>query len=502
MKFARSQSWLRTCTFVTVLLLVSSPSLAAGWGRAKESVRAGAGTVPSVQVSEARLATPTAYPLGVTTDRAGNVWFAEDNADSLAELNQSGSAVRTFSIPTPRHLAWIWFMVFDESGNLWFADESQQLVWRFNPATGAFANFTAGDSFPLALNYDGERSRLWFTSLKTGQVGYFDLTGGEATLEKVVSLAAPLPGPGVSGIAVDPGGDAYVAESFQGRIVELNGTTLSVVRDWVLPPGSQPVGLALDANRGRLWFTDHASSFFGFVDLKTSSHTEYSTSLLLTEGNYEVTLPYWIDVSASGDVWFNEHIANRIARFDPVRLQLTEFDIPTNDSSPLMLAVDDQRGSVWFTEFAGNAVGRILQNSSLAQTVQTSAGAAVLAPSALLTATSEPPAGSAPAFSVTTGATGSPAPGFHVSVQTEGSSYQIQVTAGSADPGNYTGAVCFNLTGGSQCGYVYLTVPGASSDAPLLYAVYVGLGVGVGLLVLAVVRELRRERGRLRTAGR
>ena len=481
-------------------IFLSIPCLAAfGDGRGLRIVKGLAGPEASgPPVSTFSIPEPTAYPLGIATDGAGHVWFAEDNTDAIVELVRSSSIFETFNIPTQHHLAWIWFMVFDGDGNLWFADESQQLIWRFNPATGTFANFTAGSAYPFALHFDTVRSRMWFTSLKTGQVGYFVIRGGEAKLGPLANLSAPIPGTGVSGIEVDPSGNAYVAESFQAKIVELNGSTLSEVREWRLPTGTQPVGLALDAARGRLWFTNHASSFFGYVGLGSGGYVEYSTSLVFSGGSYEVSLPYWIDVSSSGYVWFNEHIANRIARFDPGLVQLTEFDIPTGNSSPLMLALDDERGAVWFTEFAGNAVGMVQENSSLDQKVQVSVQTVDLNPSSSFTAAPEPIA-PAPSVGLTAVSTGAPEPDFAVSTKASDGAYQVGITTHQAKPGNYTGSVCFLYPRTNQCGYLMVIVAQPGSTLSLLYAVYAAAGAGVAILVLALLRESKRERERRRT---
>ena len=480
-------------------LYVASPLAAtsdsgSGAPPAAAGVAAGAGT--GSPVTTVPINATTAYPLGVTTDASGNVWFAEDNLDSLAEFFPSNGTSLTFAIPTPHHLMWVWYMVFDAGGNLWFSDESQQLLWRFDPASGTFANYTAGTAYPMVLHYDRARGRMWFTSLKTGQVGYFSLSGGKAVLGAVANLSAPIPGSGVSGIAVDTAGNVYVAESFQAKIVELAGDTLSVMRTWSLPAGSQPVGLALDPGRGRLWFTDHGSSFFGYVGLNSSAVVEFPTSLYVAGGGYSVSLPYWILVSSAGDVWFNEHFANRIARFDPATSQLTEFEIPTNNSSPLMLSADDQRGEVWFTEFAGNALGVVDENSTLGASVNTSVSRGTAGPSLSLTSTSSPVAASLPTVSATAQITGAPQPGFEVTVTPQGGGDEVSLTAYRAGPGNYTAAVCYRYEYFSQCGYLAVTVPPAASVLSLLYAVYAAVGLAVVVLALVLLRGSRKDRVR------
>ena len=450
-------------------------------------------------VSEVGLSQATAYPLGITTDGAGNVWFAEDNVDSIVEFSPSSSSFRMFAIPTIHHLAWIWFLLFDSEGNLWFSDESQQCLWRFDPSTSAFANFSAGGAYPFALTYDAPKDRVWFTSIRTEQVGYFRLSGGDARLGSVLNVTAPSPGAGVAGIVTDRAGNVYVAESFQAKIVELDGETLSTTRVWSLAKGSEPVGLAYDPAGGRLWFTDHASSFFGYVGLASSAVAEFSTSLLFLGGTYSVTLPYWIEVAASGEVWFNEHIGNRIARFDPSSLQLTEFEVPTNASSPLRFALEDSRGTVWFTEFSGNSIAMLPMNASEGEAAATSVRTVVLAPSATLSATPSPPS-STLTVSLNYTSTGEPGPGFSVTETAAGGSFRVQMSAQRAEAGNYSAAVCFAYPETNQCGYVLVVVPKASSF-PIVIGVYLAIGAGLAVLLIALRREYLAERRRRLPAG-
>lgn len=498
MKSSEAAGALSACS-VAILLLLVLQAVGAPLARStpkqtgSQALLAPAPSAP-LPVASFNLSQKMAYPVGITTDRAGNVWFAEDAVDAIVEYSPSNGSFRTFSIPTGRHIAWIWFLVFGDGGNLWFSDESQSLLWRLNPGTGEFANFTAGGAFPLALAYDSPRSRLWFTSLRTDQVGYFALSGGEARVGRVVNFSAPTPGTGVAGVAVAPNGDVFVAESFQAKILELNGSDLGVLRVWSLPTGSQPVGLALDEARGRVWFTNHASSFFGYVSLQSSGYFEYPTSTLFQQGSYTVTLPYWIQISSSGDVWFNEHFANKIARFDPSDMQLTEFAIPSNNSQPLRFALDDARGVVWFTEFQGNAIGVVDQNST-ASDVAVSPPYLAFSSSGTVTATAAPQ-GPQPGVSTNSSIAGNPSPGFLTSVKDSGGGYAVKYTANQAKPGNYSSAICFTYPGYRECGYVLLGVRGVQYATLLVYGVYSGIAVGTAVLALALFRELRRSRRR------
>src|SRR5919108_5451007 len=60
----------------------------------------------------------------------------------------------------------------------------------------------------------------------------------------------------------------------------------------------------------------------------------------------------------NGIVWFTEINANKIGKFDPTTEQFQEFDVPTPSSRPHGLVVDEN-GNIWFTEMAGSKIGKL-----------------------------------------------------------------------------------------------------------------------------------------------
>ena len=58
-----------------------------------------------------------------------------------------------------------------------------------------------------------------------------------------------------------------------------------------------------------------------------------------------------------GTVWFTEAAGNRIGRLDPSG-NLGEISVPTVGAGPAGIAVADD-GTVWFSELKGNAIGRL-----------------------------------------------------------------------------------------------------------------------------------------------
>ena len=59
-----------------------------------------------------------------------------------------------------------------------------------------------------------------------------------------------------------------------------------------------------------------------------------------------------------GNLWFTEYTGNKIGTIDPTTHVITEFALPTANSSPYAIAAGPD-GNLWFTEFGGNQIGTI-----------------------------------------------------------------------------------------------------------------------------------------------
>jgi streptogramin lyase len=335
-------------------------------------------------ITEIALSNNNSEPLGITMDSQGNIWFAENNPSTIVMYNPSAQVFTSFRVPTEGQ-SMVWFMLFDNNGDLWFSNALQPYIWSFSPRTHVFANFSTNAAYvyPYSLAYDNATQEIWFTSIYTDQIGYFTIQGTQASLGGLINMTGPSlasgsgPRYGPSGLEIDPQGNIFVSNTFAVDIAEYGPTQQKFVHYWNLPPGSQPVGIALDNSMGRIWFANHATSLFGYVDEKSGRVTEFATSLF----NYlddNITLPYWIQLSPSGSVWFDEHESNKIARFDPSTGQLTEFQVPSYQSAPLHFVIDNQRGLVWFTEFFGGKLGVVDQNQSCGCSVELSPSAFAL----------------------------------------------------------------------------------------------------------------------------
>ena len=67
--------------------------------------------------------------------------------------------------------------------------------------------------------------------------------------------------------------------------------------------------------------------------------------------------PGGIAAGPDGNLWFTERAGNKIGRISPIGT-ITEFPLPTLNSGPTGIAAGPD-GNLWFIEYRANKVGRI-----------------------------------------------------------------------------------------------------------------------------------------------
>lgn len=75
--------------------------------------------------------------------------------------------------------------------------------------------------------------------------------------------------------------------------------------------------------------------------------------------------PFGIAAGPNGDVWFTELAGNRIGRIT-YHGKITEYNLPNGGSSPVNIVAGPD-GNMWFTEGSGNRIGRITQAGSITE---------------------------------------------------------------------------------------------------------------------------------------
>jgi len=81
--------------------------------------------------------------------------------------------------------------------------------------------------------------------------------------------------------------------------------------------------------------------------------TRYREFPIPTPGSY----PYVIAAGPDGNLWFTEYAGNKLGRISTAGV-ITEFPLPTFGAYPFGIAAGPD-GNLWFTEYNANKIGRI-----------------------------------------------------------------------------------------------------------------------------------------------
>ncbi|MDQ3888751.1 MAG: copper resistance protein CopC [Thermoproteota archaeon] len=196
--------------------------------------------------SSFNIPTPEARPAGTTSDRFGNIWFAEAGANSIAKVDPATGNITEYKPKSPRQMLEEPTAVFaDPDGfNIYIAEHGGHRITAFNSLLGTFHEYQsideAGLPFGMAMDSYGN---LWFAQHEIDKIGVIDPRTGEGTEANI-----PISGSFVQWITSDnegriwfaaqrgsalgsitttakPGSAVTVNDEQQQQLVLLNGTS-------------------------------------------------------------------------------------------------------------------------------------------------------------------------------------------------------------------------------------------------------------------------------------
>ncbi len=152
-------------------------------------------------------------------------------------------------------------------------------------------------------------------------------------------------------IATGPEGDLWFTESGGAHAIG-KATVGGVITSYPTEPSMNPQDIALGPD-GKMWFTAKGgTNEIGTVNPRTGEIAGYA----LAGGSN----PSGITAGAEGNVWFAVEGGPKgmIGRIVPSTGEITEFDVPTENSHPEQVTLG-REGDIWFTENADpGAIGR------------------------------------------------------------------------------------------------------------------------------------------------
>ncbi|HEU5446659.1 MAG TPA: hypothetical protein VFU67_05905 [Nitrososphaeraceae archaeon] len=351
-------------------------------------------------ISEYSLPQKCEMPLGILADN-DSIWYVSSKLGHLGKLNIKDNNSQEFTIPVwdsrskPTDISQTWDVKSDSKGNIWFTDEKQNGIWRYAQDSNSFSFFPVperpsgfGTIYPVSIVFNddeiyfaGIRSKsLWFANVS-------DLKNNSS--EGISNISLPLSSfKGIDPDLVSTGSIeidrdrnvlwiSMLAFGVKGQLFKFDLSSRTFTPFDLPQHLDSPVGISID-EEGNPWITDHGTSIFFMVNSTDGKVTEFSTSPLSRISanipkEFGYTLPYWIKMDTTGNLWFNEHVGNKIARFNTTDGTLVEYWIPTQNnlwapcapnesscgiSNALQFSIG-KNNQIWFSEWTENKLGML-----------------------------------------------------------------------------------------------------------------------------------------------
>ena len=367
-------------------------------------------------VKEYKIPTPCTQPLAITTVPDGTVWFAQTNTGMIAKFDPLSETFTQYPNPDWDRLqtAWIeeavkqnalpiklrsmmWGMDYSPDGSIWYTDGDNGAIWKFLLSDESYhvLSFPRSDDseqvFPQKLEVDG--SRIIVNDLFGSKISFFDFVQVGKEI-RTFGIPSPIDGSLTSDFTIDSKNNVWyttwipnetgILVKFDYPKYEKQQAISSTITDGLLlqefiefyqfPSGMDtPNGIAVGPNE-KIWIADTSGNFFFSFDPEIEKFTKFVTSIPHEDsyGNLKLPTyssnPYWIE-RLDEKLVMNEHNANRIAVFDPIKETMVEYTVPSRNTSwadcegieycgvaqVFGFTVDDKK--IWFTEWVENNIG-------------------------------------------------------------------------------------------------------------------------------------------------
>jgi streptogramin lyase len=302
--------------------------------------------------------TITEWPVGDAMSQAhdqllaadGTLWVADNIQDRLWRVDPRTNRVTVYKIPhragdVPGGLLSARLRDFARhdstsnahslvqsarDGHIFVTPSAQQRLVELDPATGEFTlHEMPGGFYPHTIRMDAQ-DRVWFTLALSNQVAMFDRATRRFTLHD-------LP-----------------ARSLRERLTVALIRPIFKLMEWGVPLANWlpvdriatgtplPYGIEVTPD-GRVWFARLHTDEIGSIDPATGKVTMIATPF---QG------PRRLRADADGNLWIGAFPESAIARYEPKANRFTRYELPVvpkGSDTPYALNVDKRRGLVWVT---------------------------------------------------------------------------------------------------------------------------------------------------------
>jgi len=298
------------------------------------------------------------YPTGSTIWVAG-IATGNPPTSQIREFFIDGTSKGVISLPNVI-VSSILADPVNPSTKVWFTENS---TLAFYDTSTDQTSETKAITFPdQSLQYlaNDTQGRIWMSMVGSSGASSIAMYDPLSHLNQTYPVRTS--GAIVQGITVSPSGKTiWFAEAGSKKIGRLV-PEVSPVPDEFSPPSyvnlAAPIQVAVDSS-GNVWFTDHGSNQFGVLNPLTNVWKVFPIGYCHDNCVYGLPNAIFVDPENRNTVWFSEHIAGRVARYDPSTGVLTEYQVP-GSSLPLMWwAMPGPNNLVWFVAWALGQVGYV-----------------------------------------------------------------------------------------------------------------------------------------------
>jgi streptogramin lyase len=256
-------------------------------------------------------------PVGVAIDKTGNIWVTNEIGNSVTALNSSGGLLGNFT-PAGANFGAPTRLAVDKTDNVWVVNHDGNSVTELNSSGSLIGNFT-----PAGANFDEPSGVAIDTS---GNVWVVNHSGSSVTvLGSDGSLAGYFYNNNPSGadfyypyrLAIDASGNVWIA-NFNNTLTNPGSVTALTSKGGLFGRGNfnnrntaganfyEPYGIAIDAG-GNVWV----------ANLGNNSVTELNSTGGLA-GNFapagaNFNEPFVLAIDASGNVWVANQQGNSVS---------------------------------------------------------------------------------------------------------------------------------------------------------------------------------------------
>jgi len=231
----------------------------------------------------------------------------------------------------PKHEAFSGIHSFAESpkdGHIFITTSYQQRLVEFDPVSKVFTNHKMDEGYyPHTIRSDAQ-DRIWFTMALSNQIAMFDREQEKFTMIDLPSRST----------------QEALTVSGMGVILKLIDWGLPLANLFSIDEKSTgvplPYGIDVTPN-GDIWFARLHADSIGKVDSKTLEVSMYDTPFLG---------PRRLRSDSQGNLWIAAFPESMIVKFDPKTEAFSEYPIPVfplGSETPYSLNVDTVRDIVW-----------------------------------------------------------------------------------------------------------------------------------------------------------